>query len=125
MDFGVWGLGFGVWGLGFWDWGLGCRVLGLLREHVAGGAAVGALPPLLALYKGYPLTRERTPLGPYHRPMHRVLWVLEFSYGRGTPVGFKVEGVGCRVWGLLFENVPGGAAVGARPPLQLFVRLWC
>ena len=35
-------------------------------------------------YRGTSLTRERTPLGPYRRPLPRVLagWVV--SYERGT-----------------------------------------
>jgi hypothetical protein len=36
-------------------------------------------------------TRKRNPLGPYRKPMPRVLGgvlgVWAFSYGRGTPVG--------------------------------------
>ena len=39
-------------------------------------------------YRGTSLTRKRTPLGPYRRPMPMVLGVLggwAFSYGRGTP----------------------------------------
>ena len=41
---------------------------------------------ILWWYKGTSLTRKRTPLGPYRRPMPRVLggWVV--SYERGTPV---------------------------------------
>ena len=41
--------------------------------------------------RGTSLIRKRTPLGPYRRPVPRVLggfpggW--RFSYGRGTPVG--------------------------------------
>jgi len=37
-------------------------------------------------YRGTSLTRERNPLGPYRRPLPRVLWGSAFSYGRGTLV---------------------------------------
>ena len=41
------------------------------------------------VYRGTSLTRKSTPLGPYCRPMPRVMRVIggwAFSYGRGTPV---------------------------------------
>ena len=41
----------------------------------------GALP-----HRGDSLTRKPTPLGPYHRPMPRVLGGWVFSCGRDTPV---------------------------------------
>ena len=37
-------------------------------------------------HRGTSLARKRTPLGPYRRPMPRVLGGWAFSYGRGTPV---------------------------------------
>ena len=37
-------------------------------------------------YRGTSLTRKHSPLGPYRRPMPRVLGGWAFSYGRGTPV---------------------------------------
>ena len=48
------------------------------------------LPGMDLPYRGTSLIRKRIPLGPYRRPMSRVLkGVLggfAFSYGRGTPV---------------------------------------
>ena len=44
-------------------------------------------------YRLTSLTRKLTPLGPYRRPMPRVLGGWAFSYERGTPVGFHVSGV--------------------------------
>ena len=40
----------------------------------------------LRRYRGTSLTRKRAPLGPYCRPMPRVLGGWAFSHGRGTPV---------------------------------------
>ena len=40
----------------------------------------------LSLNKGSSLTRKRTPLEPYRRPMPRVLGEWASSSGRGTPV---------------------------------------
>ena len=43
------------------------------------------------VHRGTSLTRKRSPLGPYRRPMPRVLWGSyggwAFSYGRGPRVG--------------------------------------
>jgi len=43
-------------------------------------------PPCMHPCRGTSIIRKRTPLGPYRRPMPRVLWGWAFSYGRGTPV---------------------------------------
>ena len=48
-----------------------------------------ARPPAIhprVSYKGTSLTGKRNPLGPYRRPVPRVLGGWAFSYGRGTPV---------------------------------------
>ena len=42
-------------------------------------------PPSLS-HRGTSLTRKRTTLGPYRRPMPRVLGGWAFSYERGAPV---------------------------------------
>ena len=41
---------------------------------------------VFSAYMGTSLIRKHTPLGPYRRPMPRVLGGWAFSYGRGTPV---------------------------------------
>jgi len=41
-------------------------------------------------HRGTSLIRKRTPLGPYGRPMPRVLGGWAFSYERGTPVLHRV-----------------------------------
>jgi len=43
-------------------------------------------PDPQGLNRGTSLIRKRTSLGPYRRPMPRVLGWWAFSYGRGTPV---------------------------------------
>ena len=40
--------------------------------------------PLATLYRDTSLIRKRNPLGPYRRPVPRVLGGWAFSYGRGT-----------------------------------------
>ena len=58
---------------------------------LCGGPLAYAWRDAFQAYRGTSLTRKRTPLGPYRKPMPRVLargvpegWA--FSYGRGTPV---------------------------------------
>ena len=43
--------------------------------------------PVSPTYRGTSLTRKRTPLGLYRRPMPRVLGGWVFSHGRGIPAG--------------------------------------
>ena len=50
------------------------------------GSTLDRLSFVLEHYRGTSLTRKRTPLEPYRRPIPRVLGGLMFSYGRGTPV---------------------------------------
>jgi hypothetical protein len=60
-------------------------------------------PPARTGRRGTSLIRKRTPLGPFRRPMPRVLWGSSgggaFSYERGTPVGVrsKVSRVASRI----------------------------
>ena len=70
LGFGVWGLGFGVEGLGFGAYSLGFRVEGL-GLRVLGFRAWGCR--YSGTYRGTSHTRKRTPLGPFRRPMPRVL----------------------------------------------------
>ena len=46
-------------------------------------------------YRGTSLETQRNPLGPYRRPMPRVIWGVlggrACSYGQGTPVGFLLR----------------------------------
>ena len=51
-----------------------------------------------ATYGCTSLARKRTPLGPYRRPMHRVVGGWAFSHGRGNPVAGEGE-EGRRVFG--------------------------
>ena len=46
-------------------------------------------------YRGTSLTRKFTPLGPYRRPMPRVLGGRAVSYERGTPVRVKPLRLSC------------------------------
>ena len=78
------------------------QVAGLREGLAAGRAGVGALkggggcerPPgtgyraivCCPSYRGTSLARNHTPVGPYRRPMPRVLGCWAFSYERGTPV---------------------------------------
>jgi len=71
-------------------------VVGAVFVRGGGGRAGGErgeglrLPlQLLLRYRGTSLIRKRTPLGPYRRPMSRVLGGWVFSYERGTPVRFR------------------------------------
>jgi hypothetical protein len=43
-------------------------------------------------YRGTSLIRKRTPLGPYSRPMRKVLEGGAVSYERGTPVPYMSGG---------------------------------
>ena len=46
-------------------------------------------------YRGTSLTRKRTPIGSYRKPMLRALWCSEgggVSYERGTPVAVTDSG---------------------------------
>ena len=66
--------GFGSWisGLGSWvsGVGFGSRISGGDTGKARTASAPGAAP---SIYKGNSLTRKCTPLGPYCRPMLRVL----------------------------------------------------
>ena len=58
------------------------------RQTVPPRSPAGALPrpPKLKAFRGTSLIRNRAPLGPYRRPMLRVLGGGTFSFGRVTPV---------------------------------------
>ena len=58
----------------------------------------GKFLPRSSPYKGTLLTRKRTPLGPYHRPVPRVSRGGAFSYGRGTPVRMLTKSQGAWFW---------------------------
>ena len=70
FGFGIWGLGFGFEGLGFGAYSLrfGVEDFGL---RVSGFREWGYRNS--GTYRGTSLTGKRTPLGPYRRPMLRVL----------------------------------------------------
>jgi len=100
MGLRVWGSGFRGQGLGFRVSGFGFRVQGLewrVGAHKFEFREVQRAPPAPfhnlytkhEIYRVTSLTRKRTPLGPYRRPLPRVLggsMGLAFVYERGTPL---------------------------------------
>ena len=58
------------------------------------------------MYRGTSLMTKRTPLGPYRRPVPRVLGGWAFSYGRGTPVHVALPGSGGVKGHLAHEEPP-------------------
>ena len=63
---------------------LGFRLVRVVAEIIKPNVVLlrSSVPP----YRGTSSTKKRTPLGPYRRPMPRVLWGWAFSYEQSTPV---------------------------------------
>ena len=106
MPFEVWGLGCGVWcvGCGVWGavcgvWGVGCGVWGVRCEvRGVGGGVSTELGSRCRVYRGTSLIRKRISLGPYRRPMPRVLGGFQGD-GRFLMGEVTLRG-GLRTWGL-------------------------